>query len=344
MLAAMLLRGGAVYLVVVIVIVLPVGHWQERLFGSSVGVATGCILLGAPIVLSGAVGRGFLTAHGALPYVGAANAAAGVSTLLLPPLLHLLGIGWLEAFLVGALLAWLPALVLIALRAPAAASRPLGREMSAGIVRHRVTAWLLAGNLLMLSSLLAVPVVLRWHVADLGADRVADTQLLVSISRLTTTLVLGLLTLMIAQLTSPEPLPGIARRWLGVATGLGLLAVVGLALVGNGLVTWLRGSPSTLSLEENLLATVPAATLCPAIVAVAVAVVRHRWGLIISAWSAALSALVVAAAIDPGGELAGLLALIALACALPLVVLTAGLATSAGRMEPAGRRASEADC
>jgi len=320
---AMLLRAGVVVLVVAAVILVPAG-WQQRVLDDSLGLATVCILAGSPLVFAVAIGRGFLTAHGTLRPVGAANAVIGVSMLVLPVLFHAGGAAWLSAFLAGAVAAWLPALFVYAYL-PAAAARPVVHTEVETALRHRVTAWLLAGNLLMLAALLAVPIVLRWHVADLGADRVAAAQLLVSVSRLSTTVVLGFLALMVAQLTKRAGQPGVARRWFALATGLGLATVVALMAVGNPLVSWLQGTPSDLSLGAIVLATLPAATLCPAVVAMAMAIAEERWTLVTAAWTSALVVLILAGAVHPKGELLPVLGLIALGCLLPLVVLMAGL-------------------
>ena len=206
LLTAMLARGGVVFVAVAVVVLVP-GGWQHRLLGSSVGLATVCVLIGCPLVFAVAIGRGYLTAHGTMRPVGAASAAIGGAMLLLPVLFHAGGADWLSAFLAGAILAWLPALLIVYAYLPAAAARPQRRSDVENDMGHRVTAWLLAGNLLMLAALLAVPLVLRWHVTDLGADQVAAAQLLVSVSRLPSTIVLGFLPLMVAQLAARAARP-----------------------------------------------------------------------------------------------------------------------------------------
>jgi hypothetical protein len=130
---------------------------------------------------------------------------------------------------------------------------------------------------------------------------------------------------MVAQLSVRDAAPDVARRWFVLATGLGLATVGLLALVGNQLVSWLRGVPSDLALVSNLLSTLPVVTLSPAIVATAMAIVRHAWRLIALAWSSALAVLAAAAAADSGGDLGSLLGMIDVACALPLAVLAVGL-------------------
>jgi hypothetical protein len=324
-LIAMLVRGLGLAVVIAVVVLMPIGEWQQRLLGTSTGLASTCIVFGAPVVLAAAVGRGSLTAREHLRPVGAANAATGAAMLALPVLLHGLGIGWLSAFIVGALLAWGPAVLIVWWRARRVTA-PL--SVSAGVqapLQHRITVWLLAGNLLMLTTLLAVPVVLRWHVADLGADKVANAQLLVSVSRLSTTVILGFLPLMVAQFSAPHRWAHPVRRWFGTAICLGLATVVIFTLMGGPLISWLGGSRSQLSWKENLLATLPTLTLCPALVAMSLAIVRRRWGLIIAGWGAALSVLVLTLGIDPQNNLARVLSLIAVACLLPLAMLAGGM-------------------
>jgi hypothetical protein len=328
MLAKMLVRAGVICLVVAVLLVAPVGGWQHRLLGASTVFGVACLVTGAPVVAVAAIGRGFLTVHRSYTAVGIVNAAIGVAMLILPPTLHEVGVGWLSAFLSGASLAWLPALVIVLLRVRPAARRAAmlppyeGTAYSSGM-----TAWLLAANLLMIASLLAVPVVLRWHVEGLGAAPVAAAQLLVSLSRLAPTVVLGLLPLVVSQLSTgqgPER-RRVAVRWFALATAMGGGAVIGLAIVGTRVVSWITGSSSGLSPGVAVVATLPALTLCPAVVAMALAMTRKNWSVVVAAWALSLAALVAVAAIDAGSDLLLVVGGVALAGALPLVVLAVGL-------------------
>ena len=240
-------------------------------------------------------------AHGALRPVGAANAAIGAAMLVLPIALHAAGAPWLTSFLVGAIVAWLPALLIVSARVPAAAARPSVRPTIEDDLGHRVTASA-AGREPVDAGCAACrsarPAMARRRS---GRRPGGFGQLLVSVSRLSTTVVLGFLPLMVARLSSQSALPD-ASRWFVLATGLGLGTVGVLAVIGDPLVSWLRGAPSQHSLGTNLLSTLPAAALCPAVVAMALAIAQQRWRLIVVAWTAALAVLVAVGAIDPGGK------------------------------------------
>jgi hypothetical protein len=327
-LRGMLARAAVVWFLVSLVVLVPLGGWQHRLLGASTGLAVALVVAGSPFVWAAAVGRGHQTARRALRVVGTANAATGLAMLALPLVGRALGLSWLSAFLAGAVVAWLPALVLVAVgflrTRPAAAATDVDEATGPPVV----TAWLLAGNLAMLATLLIVPVVLRWHVETLGAQRVAQAQLLVSLSRLSSTVMLGLLVVMVAQLSASEGRGQRLRRWLALSVVLGGGAVLGLAVVGAPIVALLTGDDVHLSTTTNVLATAPAAVLCPAVVAMAYAIVLHRWWVVVLAWAAALLSLVVVMLGTTGATLTQLLVLIAVACTLPVLVLGAGLGSA----------------
>lgn len=319
---SMLCRAAGVWAVLSLVLLVPVGSWQERLLGDHTRFAVAVLVVVSPLVLVLAVRRGLALARRRFRLVAAANALTGLCMLLLPLVLHAFGLDLLPAFLAGALLCWLPALVLLLVverqeerDAPATAPDPPG-----------ATAWLIAANLLVLANLLAVPPLLRWHVDALGAGQVADVQLLVSVSRLSTTAVFGFLPVLLAHVarTGPGAVP--VRLVLG-STAVGLAAVIGCAVVGNPLLALLTARDAGVRLHVNLLATLPSALLCPAVTLLAVTLARRRYAWACAGWGGGLLALLSTSALDPGREPALVLTGILLASAVPLLVQLAAVAT-----------------
>ena len=304
-----------------VVVLLPLG-WQARLLGGEPGVASAALVLGAPVVLVLAVLRGLAVARRAYGLVTAAHALAGVGTLLLPGLLAV-GVPALTAFVAGAAFAWTPAVVLL-LRSQRSLDSSLDSDPAAAGAASG-TALLVLANLLLLANLLAVPPPPRWHVGEVGAEPVAAA-LLISVSRLATTAVLGFLPLVLGALgTAGGPSARVPRPALLLATGVGAVTVLGTAALGGPFVQLLTGRPSVSTHTGDVLAALPVLLLCPAVVLMAVCVARGRYGLVCTAWAGGLVVIALGFGVDPGEDLERVLLLVVLAAGLPLLVLLAGL-------------------
>ncbi|MEI2717435.1 MAG: hypothetical protein V9E98_10630 [Candidatus Nanopelagicales bacterium] len=195
---------------------------------------------GARSSLATAIGRGIATGRGHYAVVGGASAITGLAMVVVPLALLRLGQPALTSFLVGAVVAWIAGLVVVAF---AGLTRRLRLfDTIAGDPVTGGTALLVAGNLLMTASVLAVPSVLRWHVGTIGAELTADVQLVVSLSRLASTVVLGLVPIMIATMSGMQGRRHVSTQtWLAVATGFAALSVATLTLIGAPAVSWLTG-------------------------------------------------------------------------------------------------------
>ena len=322
-------RGAVVWLVTCAVLCVPVLGWQDRLLGDDWPRWIALAGAGGLMVYAAAILRGIGTGRGRFGTVGASNAATGVAMPALPLTLIALGSPPIAAFLAGAVGAWGAGLLVLVLAASRGAFSLRGVESDGASGPHsRITGWMVGGNLLMTASVLAVPSVLRWHVADIGAEVVAEAQLLVNISRLASTLVLGLLPVMMASMRSrPDRFVGFtaAKPWLVVAVGVGFVAVAVLAAVGVPLVGWITGRPPSVELRVALAAAGPVLLLAPAVVLMALAAARGRYLLIVLAWAASLAALGGAVVIDPGGGIFVVLGWVGLSTLLPLGVFLVGL-------------------
>lgn len=321
LLQAMLLRVACAWALVVTLCLFPLGGWQQRLLGEEAVLGLTLLALGVPLVLVLGVVRGLAVAQKRFRLVAAAHLAAGLAMLGVPLLAHLLGLGFLRALLVGTVTAWLPALgIILALGSPTKSAAP---RQSSSPPRH-ASAWMVIANLLVFANLLAAAPLLRWHVVSIGEMVAADAQLLVSMSRLTSGLMLGLLPLTVSILAGAggqrPPL-----RLLGGATGLGLGAVAGVVALSEPLLPLLTGRELSLPLHTLVLATLPVVALCPAIVLMGAAIVRQRYTVMAGAWGAGLGILGLTALLDPGGISVVLWGILVAAVA-PLLILSCALA------------------
>ncbi len=214
----MLTRAGVALLVVTVLVLLPAGGWQHRLFGDDARPALLALVLGAPVVLALAVLRGLAVGRGAYRLVAATHVVAGVGTLVLPLALLAAGVAPVTSFVAGAAFAWLPALLLLCTRT--GSGRAAAAEVATGPARHHRAP---GGR----------PTCCCWRTCwrsrrccagmsgQLGERPVADAQLLVSLSRLATTAVLGLLPLVLGRMGAERSSPAAPGCPSGAAAGRG---------------------------------------------------------------------------------------------------------------------------
>lgn len=319
-LRAMLRRSTAIWALLVAVVLLTPGAWGERLLGAERELAVALVLLGAPVVFLVAIGRGAAVVAASFRRAGALHAVTGISMLALPPALRLAGLSWLDAFLVGALAAWLPALVLLAVTSNR--SSPVPAEPRGRAAPRRATTGIQVVNLLVIANLLATPAVLRWHTAEVGITDTADLQLFVSITRLTTTLVLGCLPLLIHRLTSTpvERRTRAALRTAAAVGGVSLLAAASLTLLARPIVELISGRTSDVPLQDFVLAALPVVFLGPAVALMAASLVAGRHRAAVLGWGVGLLVLAQVTAADAASAPPVLLG-IAVAAAAPFLVL-----------------------
>lgn len=325
----LLRRAGVTWVLTTVILIVPLFDWQARLLGDRwilwVGLAVAC----SGFVFFGAILRGLGIGHSRYAIVGSSYAVTGLAMLALTLALLAAGMWSLSAFLGGVVGAWLVGFLLLALSAFAGGldDRRTGMKPT-NEPRASATAWMLAGNLLMTAAILVVPSILRWHVASIGANTVADAQLLVSLSRLVSTVVLGLLPVMMARMVARATRDSglaAARPWLVASVTMSLAAVLVLAVFGVQMVGWITGRTASIELDVIIAATLPVVFLAPALVLMALAAVRRRYSVTVAAWAASLAALIPAVVIDPGGRILPLLLWIGLGALLPLAVFVWGL-------------------
>ncbi len=329
-------QSVALWFLATLIALVPVAAWQERLWGTTTPLVQVIIILTVPPIFLLAITRGLAAARGEHGYIGSVFAIAGVGNVALPPLLYLLGTPVLPAFLLGTGLAWLPPLLTLVWypRMRPAAPVPEGDRSESS----PVTVLIVTGNLLVLGNLLAVPALLRWHIQSLDVANVADVQLLVSISRLSTTASLGFVPLAVARLASARSGQTwqAARPLLGVACGLGTAAVLTSALLGDAFISWVTGRATEVPQLTILLAALPVAALCPAIVLTAAAIATGRHRLLLLSWTLGLIALTGTLFLAPDGDINKVLIGVLVAGACPGIVLSIGFLQGVRRSQARG--------
>lgn len=334
----LLRRAGITWLVTTAILTVPVLTWQARLLGDRWVLWVALAVAGSAFVFVGAILRGQGIGHGRNAIVGSSYAATGIAMLVLPLALLAAGAEPLPAFLCGAVCAWLAGFLILVVSA--LVGRLEDRRIGMGPTEEppaSATTWMLAGNLLMTAAILVVPSVLRWHVASIGADQVADAQLLVSLSRLVSTVVLGMLPVIMASMVAGADQGlglTVARPWLITSIALAAGAVMVLTVVGAPLVSWITGRTTSIGLDVVLSATLPILFLAPALVLMALAAVRRAHTVIVAAWAASLAALVPALVLNPGGRIVPLLLWVGLGALLPFMVFLWGLTMRRGESSP----------
>lgn len=330
-LRSMAMKALILWVLVTVILLVPLTAWQQRLLGAWTDIAVRALIICTPVIFALAVLRGLTIGRRRYITVALTHVAAGLGTLLLPLSLYRLGLPALTSFVLGTAFAWVPALVLITLaqsRSSECADAAAGPRMEGN------TTWLVIANFALLAHLLAVPPLLRWHVDAIGADLAADLQLLVSMSRLSTTLVLASLPLMLSGLrASTRSVLGVDLRALTLTASLGGLAVLVSVAFGSELLALLTERETSASPFVILLATLPAVALCPAVGLMAVALVRRQYGLVSLAWCSGLVILGGTVTIDARAGVTAVLSGVLLAAAMPPLVLVFGLRRWTSAME-----------
>ncbi|MEZ5117536.1 MAG: hypothetical protein R2737_14845 [Candidatus Nanopelagicales bacterium] len=313
-------------LAVVALALIPVGGWQQALFGEQDTLASVLLAVGTPVVGATAVLRGVALGQGRNVAPAASNVGTGLASLALTAALVGVGASRLEAFLVGPVAAWMLALVIMGVAEARESRRGSGRQSLAVDARGHLTAsaWTVTANLLMLANLLIVPALLRLQVDVVGPDAVAATQLLVSMSRLVSSVMLGLVPVEIAHLASRQPGPSqrrVARGWVAAALAVSAAAVLVLTLTGGPLAAFISGKPVDVGPGLAFLAVAPVLALTPTLAAVPAGLIAGRERRIASGWALGLAVLLGAAGLLAASGLEPLLLAVLLSATLPALTI-----------------------
>lgn len=190
---------GFSYLLVASVTCLPLGNWQQRAFEPVRMQVVFSILAGTPGLLMACHLRGRAAAVGDVKRVSNSIAMLSGCTLSFPVILKICGVSWPTALVTGQASAWgIPALYLgLRRRMDSHLPQVVNEQYDRDAPRF---ALLVVNNLLLLSALLSSQLVVKSTTRGISDDRVAQAQLIISVSCLCATLSVGLAPLILARL------------------------------------------------------------------------------------------------------------------------------------------------
>jgi O-antigen/teichoic acid export membrane protein len=186
----------------------------------------------------------------------------------------------------------------------------------------RSLAVLVVGNLLLTANMVSIPALLRTQVDVLGPVLVASTQILISVSRVSTLIVGNIHPVVVARFAEGRDRDlRVARRIALGAAGFGALTVVAMAVLAPPLLTLLYGSAYEFTPMLALVASLPVLFLNPAYILMAVAIGRHEYVRFAVAWGFGLVVLVAVAVVPLTWGIWEILTIVTLAAAAPCAVL-----------------------
>ena len=291
-LASTLRIAVASYLLIVLVMVLPVGGWQDRFFEPLTSQVIWAVVIGTPALFMTCVVRGGMAARGLVVHVGRSILLLSAFTVLFPLVLRTSGLSWAVALIVGQAGAWgAPSLYLLKFR------HVRGTEIVADPdhtkVVERLNSLFILNNLLLLGCLLSSQVVVKSTTTGISTDEVAQAQLIISLSCLSATLAIGAAPLILAR--APVSVisfrSGYLSRIAVPGTGIAMVAVILIVVLRQTLVRVILGDTAVLGTGETLLLAVPGALLTMSVLLNSFLISNRMTKRALMGWSAGLAAL-----------------------------------------------------
>jgi hypothetical protein len=285
---------------VALVSFVPIQDWQTRAFGSHSDSIKIVMVVAVPLIVFSSIVRGHATGLSEIAKVGNSHFVFAGATLAVSLLAWACGMTLLRAVLLGQLIGWVaPGLFLVAFRkrgsAPVTAS-----PSSAGVTRQSVL--LVVTNLLILANILASPFVFRLRADDLGVNKVAEAQLVMSVSFVACALVLGLLPTFIQDARRLGFTDFVRRPLIALlVAGSLLLPVLAMAL-STPAVRILQGRAPGLSHVQFLAVSLPAPCLVFALILGATMIANERLVASIAVWGSSLVSLALSVLVVSGAE------------------------------------------
>ncbi len=190
----MIPRVGALIAIIWLALLLPIGSWQEKLFGDLQSVVKISVILGTPGLFFTCVARGITNGQADFRRLGKAHAMYGICSVLVPIVLRISGTSLANALIIGQAIAWsAPMSILI---------RSLGTKKIESFVKvsspPHLSGWLVAANIALLSNLLSSQVIFRVQGESLPAEVIAEAQILIMVSCFAASLTLSFMPQLIA--------------------------------------------------------------------------------------------------------------------------------------------------
>ena len=258
----MLPRVGLFVVALWILIFVPVGSWQIRLFGDLAREVQIAVSLGVPGLLFSSVARGITNGRSDFRRLGQSHVMIGLSTIVFPLMLASFGVSFPISLIVGQTMAWSSPLVVLV--------RPLIRSVDTASTKlesaAHLSGWLVLTNIALLSNMLSSQLIFRLHADTLSARVIAEAQILIMVSCFASTLTLSFMPQIIASYRRESGRENI--RMKNVKRGVilvGVILPVTAATFRIFISQILLPTRSQIPFEEALLITVPAGFLVVAI-------------------------------------------------------------------------------
>jgi len=283
------LLGSALSLAACVALIafVPIQDWQSRAFGPHSEMIKIVMVAAVPLIVFSSIVRGHANGSFEIARVGNSHFIYAGATLTVSLGGWLFGLSLLDAILLGQLVGWVaPGLFLIAV----SGRKTVGIATSAasdGVARQSVL--LIVTNLLILANILSSPFIFRLRANDLGVNKVAEAQLVMSVSFVACALVLGLLPTFIQDVRRLG-FAGFMQRPLIKLLIVGSLLLPVLAmLLSTPAVRVLQGRDPGLSYGQFLAVSLPAPCLVVALILGASMIANERLIESIVIWGSSLT-------------------------------------------------------
>lgn len=272
------------------IILIPIQEWQSRAFGGRKELIQLVMLTAIPILFFSSTARGRANGMSNLAAVGNAHFIYAGTTLLVSAGAWAIGIDLLSAVLIGQLVGWVtPGAYLASIARRESGGRPIAMRPS-GLTAQSVL--LVIVNLLLLANLLASQFIYRLHATDIGVEKAAESQLVLSISFVACAVALGLTPTLIQRARQSGFREFLSQPVSLIVLAVGVGAPSGAVLMGGYAVRILRGRTSELSYAEVIAMALSAMSLALAILLAAVLVARAKLLPVALAWAGTLAGVV----------------------------------------------------
>ena len=186
--------------IVILVFIIPVGGWKEVLFGHRTTVVQATVIASIIPLLATAVFRGAAAGQRRYGHLGNSHIVLGATSLAAPIALTAMKVDLLSAFVIGQGISWITPLFILL-------PRSLKQDQKVSLTANQTleqpsqqrAPGLSLTNFSLLSTLLSSQMILRVFTEDFGAEKVAEAQLLITVTCLASTISLGMMPTLISE-------------------------------------------------------------------------------------------------------------------------------------------------